>query len=91
MNISNLSYFFRGDANTEAYANNVTVVDGVEKENLGKKLFGKKDKVEDKYMLAGTSKKVMIPITKEYYDKARLVKYEYEKKNNGFDVEINGI
>ena len=42
-------------------------------------------------MLAGTSKKVMIPITKEYYDSARLVKYEYEKKNNGFDVEINGI
>ena len=42
-------------------------------------------------MLFGTSKKVMIPINKEYYDKTRLVQYDYEKKNNGFDVEINGI
>tara|TARA_B110000285_G_C15002883_1_gene552339 strand:- start:632 stop:745 length:114 start_codon:yes stop_codon:yes gene_type:complete len=35
------------------------------------KLLSKKDKVEDKYMLRGTSKKVMIPIDKEYYDLAR--------------------
>ena len=33
----------------------------------------------------------MIPITKQYYDSARLVKYDYEKTNNGYDVEINGI
>jgi len=42
-------------------------------------------------MLRGISNKVMIPLTKEYYDKARLVNYDYEKKNKGFDVVINGI
>ena len=67
------------------------MVDGVEKENLSKKLFGKKDEVGDKYMLRGTSKKVVIPINTDQYDKAREVKYDYEKKNKGFDVEINGI
>ena len=42
-------------------------------------------------MLFGTSKKVMIPITKQYYDSARLVKYDYIKNPNGYDIEINGI
>jgi hypothetical protein len=68
-----------------------TSIEGIEKENLSKKLFGKKTQVEHKYMLRGKSGKVMIPIDGEYYDKARLVKYDYEKKNKGFDVVINGI
>ena len=42
-------------------------------------------------MLRGRSGKVMIPLTKEYYDQARLVKYDYEKLNKGFDIKINGI
>jgi hypothetical protein len=53
-------------------------------------MLSKKDKVEDKYMLAGTSKKVMIPIDKEYYDLARLAKYNYTKSDDDRDVTING-
>ena len=49
----------------------------------------KKDKVEDKYMLRGTSKKVMIPVDKEYYDLARQVHYKYKKSDDGRDVTIN--
>lgn len=73
--INNLSYFFQDE--TSPYKENVTVVEGVEKSNLMGKLLSKKDKVEDKYMLGGTSKHVMIPIDKTYYDQARLVKYTY--------------
>ena len=53
------------------------------------KLLSKKDKVEDKYMLRGTSKKVMIPVDKEYYDLARQVHYKYKKSDDGRDVTIN--
>ena len=89
--INGHSYLFQDAPKNFDSKGKVTVVDGVEKENLSKKLFGKKDEVGDKYMLRGTSKKVVIPINTEQYDKAREVKYEYEKKNKGFDVEINGI
>ena len=41
-------------------------------------------------MLGGTSKHVMIPIDKNYYDQARLVKYSYKVSDDGRDVTING-
>lgn len=53
------------------------------------KLLSKKDKVEEKYMLGGTSKHVMIPLDKEYYDAARMVNYSYKKSADGRDVTIN--
>jgi len=53
------------------------------------KLLLKKNKVEDKYMLAGTSAHVMIPINKEYYDAARNAHYKYKKSADNRDITIN--